>query len=254
MPRAQRCLSASALGHQRAPARLHLPSPPRPPPPHQTYLEQNEGPGLQHLALKTNDIIATMREMRARSEAGGFEFMPRPCDAYYRALPARIVSRLLGGGGGMRAWAAALRARRSPRAGGCPWRAPTAAPAPAPRAAAAAAGRPLSAAQYAALEELGILADKDDLGVLLQIFTKPLGDRPTIFIEIIERVGCTKDAPAPAPAPEPAAGAKFVPAALEAAAHGAGDIVARHADGTALEQAAGCGGLAGATLARYSCR
>lgn len=60
----------------------------------QTYLEQNEGPGLQHLALKTNDIIATMREMRARSEAGGFEFMPRLGDAYYRALPARIVSRL----------------------------------------------------------------------------------------------------------------------------------------------------------------
>jgi 4-hydroxyphenylpyruvate dioxygenase len=32
----------------------------------QTYLEQNEGPGLQHLALKTNDIFHTMREMRAR--------------------------------------------------------------------------------------------------------------------------------------------------------------------------------------------
>ncbi|KAI3955582.1 hypothetical protein MKX01_034904 [Papaver californicum] len=39
-------------------------------------------------------------------------------------------------------------------------------------------------------EELGILFDKDDQGVLLQIFTKPLGDRPTIFLEIIQRVGC----------------------------------------------------------------
>ena len=39
-------------------------------------------------------------------------------------------------------------------------------------------------------KELGILVDKDDQGVLLQIFTKPLGDRPTVFIEIIQRVGC----------------------------------------------------------------
>ncbi|KAI3943558.1 hypothetical protein MKW92_024456 [Papaver armeniacum] len=39
-------------------------------------------------------------------------------------------------------------------------------------------------------EELGILVDRDDQGVLLQIFTKPVGDRPTIFIEIIQRLGC----------------------------------------------------------------
>ncbi|XP_061342768.1 4-hydroxyphenylpyruvate dioxygenase [Gastrolobium bilobum] len=39
-------------------------------------------------------------------------------------------------------------------------------------------------------EELGILVDKDDQGTLLQIFTKPVGDRPTIFIEIIQRIGC----------------------------------------------------------------
>jgi len=58
----------------------------------QTYLEQNEGPGLQHLALKTNDIISTMREMRARSHCGGFEFMPRLPESYYRTLPERIVS------------------------------------------------------------------------------------------------------------------------------------------------------------------
>lgn len=125
----------------------------------QTYLEQNEGPGLQHLALKTNDILGTLREMRARSEAGGFEFMPRPNDAYYRALPERI-------------------------------------------------GDALTPEQYAEVEELGVLADKDDQGVLLQIFTKPLGDRATIFIEIIERVGCTRVlSPAPShlrpPLPRP---------------------------------------------------
>lgn len=71
-------------------------SPPHPkpcPPACQTYLEQNEGPGLQHLALKTNDIIATLRQMRAVGERGGFEFMRRPCDAYYRNLPKKIVSR-----------------------------------------------------------------------------------------------------------------------------------------------------------------
>ncbi|XVE72338.1 hypothetical protein DITRI_Ditri11bG0031700 [Diplodiscus trichospermus] len=39
-------------------------------------------------------------------------------------------------------------------------------------------------------EELGILVDRDDRGTLLQIFTKPVGDRPTIFIEIIQRIGC----------------------------------------------------------------
>ena len=41
--------------------------------------------------------------------------------------------------------------------------------------------------------ELGILADRDDQGVLLQIFTKPVGDRSTLFLEIIQRVGCDKD-------------------------------------------------------------
>jgi len=40
------------------------------------------------------------------------------------------------------------------------------------------------------LEELGILADADDEGVLFQIFTNPIGDRPTFFIEIIQRIGC----------------------------------------------------------------
>ena len=56
----------------------------------QTYLEQNEGPGLQHLALKTDDIFSTLRLMSARSAAGGFEFMPRASDKYYRNLPDKI--------------------------------------------------------------------------------------------------------------------------------------------------------------------
>ena len=50
----------------------------------QTFLEQNEGPGLQHLALKTDDIFHTLRELRRRSDAGGFDFMPPASDAYYR--------------------------------------------------------------------------------------------------------------------------------------------------------------------------
>ena len=40
------------------------------------------------------------------------------------------------------------------------------------------------------MEKLGILADADDEGILLQLFTKPIGDRPTFFIEIIQRIGC----------------------------------------------------------------
>ena len=115
----------------------------------QTYLEQNEGAGLQHLALKTDDIVATLREMRARSECGGFEFMPKPDAAYYKELPNRI-------------------------------------------------GAVLPLEKYKECDELGILVDIDDQGVLLQIFTKPLGDRPTVFIEIIERLclsagGATED-------------------------------------------------------------
>eukprot|EP00887_Chlorella_sp_A99_P002914 scaffold6.g2914.t1 len=98
----------------------------------QTFLEQNEGPGLQHIALKTDDIFATMRAMRARSALGGFEFMPRP----------------------------------SGEAGG-----------------------------WTAVEELGLLVDRDDQGILIQVFTRPLGDRPTVFVEIIERV-CTVPAAA----------------------------------------------------------
>jgi 4-hydroxyphenylpyruvate dioxygenase len=51
-------------------------------------------------------------------------------------------------------------------------------------------GDKLSQEQYERLQKLGILADADDEGILLQIFTKPIGDRPTFFFEIIQRVGC----------------------------------------------------------------
>jgi len=107
----------------------------------QTYLEHNEGPGLQHLALICSDIFSTLKEMRMRSDIGGFEFMPKPPPTYYKNLRNRAAD-------------------------------------------------VLTEKQMDECEELGILVDRDDQGVLLQIFTKPLGDRPTIFIEIIQRVGC----------------------------------------------------------------
>ncbi|KAL7086532.1 hypothetical protein ACP275_13G007500, partial [Erythranthe tilingii] len=107
----------------------------------QTYLEHNEGAGVQHLALVSEDIFKTLREMRKMSCIGGFDFMPSPPPTYYRNLKSR-------------------------------------------------AGDVLSDEQIEECEELGILVDRDDQGTLLQIFTKPVGDRPTIFIEIIQRVGC----------------------------------------------------------------
>ena len=51
-------------------------------------------------------------------------------------------------------------------------------------------GSSLSEDQYSRIEQLGLLADEDDQGVLLQVFTKPVGDRATLFLEIIQRVGC----------------------------------------------------------------
>ncbi|XP_051152022.1 4-hydroxyphenylpyruvate dioxygenase [Andrographis paniculata] len=107
----------------------------------QTYLEHNEGAGVQHLALTSEDIIRTLKEMRQRSSVGGFEFMPSPPPTYYRNVKNR-------------------------------------------------AGDVLTDEQIAECERLGILVDRDDQGTLLQIFTKPVGDRPTIFIEIIQRIGC----------------------------------------------------------------
>jgi 4-hydroxyphenylpyruvate dioxygenase len=99
------------------------------------YLEYHRGPGVQHLALATSDILTTVDVLRAR----GIEFLPTP-DAYYTdpALRARI--------GEVRRPVEELRSR-------------------------------------------GILVDRDEDGYLLQIFTKPLGDRPTVFFEFIERHG-----------------------------------------------------------------
>lgn len=94
----------------------------------QTYLEHNEGAGVQHLALVSENIFRTLREMRKRSGIGGFEFMPSPPPTYYRNLKSR-------------------------------------------------AGDVLSDEQIKECEELGILVDRDEQGTLLQIFTKPVGDR-----------------------------------------------------------------------------
>ena len=107
----------------------------------QTYLEFNEGPGIQHIALKTADIFATMTELRKRTLCGGFAFMPKPSADYYKNLPKKF-------------------------------------------------GKDLTDEQYKLLEEMGLLADRDEEGILLQVFTKPLGDRSTLFIEVIQRIGC----------------------------------------------------------------
>jgi 4-hydroxyphenylpyruvate dioxygenase len=112
----------------------------------QTYLEQNDGPGLQHLALKTDDVFATVRAMRAHGGGrGGFEFQAPASAEYYQNMKARVGEDAL------------------------------------------------SPEQFAQVQELGLLVDRDDQGVLVQIFTKPLGDRPTVFIEIIQRVGCARE-------------------------------------------------------------
>jgi len=102
------------------------------------YLEFYEGPGVQHLALATDDIIKTVSMLRAR----GVEFLPPPPKSYYEAIPARL-------GAHMEMMKEDLRE----------------------------------------LEKLSILVDADEEGYLLQIFTKPLQDRPTLFFEIIQRMG-----------------------------------------------------------------
>jgi 4-hydroxyphenylpyruvate dioxygenase len=99
------------------------------------YLEFYGGPGAQHVALATNDIVGTVDALRAE----GVSFLSTP-DSYYSdpALRARI--------GEVRV--------------------------------------PIEE-----LQRRGILVDRDEDGYLLQIFTKPLGDRPTVFFELIERHG-----------------------------------------------------------------
>ncbi|MFC1405519.1 MULTISPECIES: 4-hydroxyphenylpyruvate dioxygenase [Streptacidiphilus] len=97
------------------------------------YLEFYGGPGVQHLALATGDIVGSVRAMREM----GVEFLDTP-DSYYDTLGE--------------------------------WVGDTRVP-------------------VETLRELKILADRDEDGYLLQIFTKPLQDRPTVFFELIERHG-----------------------------------------------------------------
>ncbi len=97
------------------------------------YLEFYGGPGVQHIALATDDIVASVQAMRA----SGVEFLSTP-DTYYDAMGD---------------WLGETR---------------------------------VSLDQ---LRELKILADRDEDGYLLQIFTKPVQDRPTVFFELIERHG-----------------------------------------------------------------
>ena len=99
------------------------------------YLDYYGGPGAQHLALATDDILATVDVLRSK----GIQFLDTP-DSYYEdpELRSRIAN------------------VRVP---------------------------------VAELQSRGILFDRDEDGYLLQIFTKPIGDRPTVFFELIERHG-----------------------------------------------------------------
>ncbi len=97
------------------------------------YLDFYEGEGVQHIAIATKDIVATVRQLMAR----GVEFLKVP-DSYYNDLFERVGT---------------------------------------------------IEEDIAPLRELGILVDRDDEGYLLQLFTKPVEDRPTMFFEIIQRKG-----------------------------------------------------------------
>ncbi len=97
------------------------------------YLDAYHGPGVQHIACATDDIVRTVTALRDQ----GVDFLTVP-QSYYDELPARIGS---------------------------------------------------IDEQFDTLAGLGILVDRDDEGYLLQIFTKPVQDRPTLFFEIIQRKG-----------------------------------------------------------------
>jgi 4-hydroxyphenylpyruvate dioxygenase len=97
------------------------------------YLDFFRGPGVQHIAMNTGDIVKTVRTLRDN----GVGFLRVP-DTYYDALPGRVGK---------------------------------------------------IDEDYKIIRDLGILVDRDEDGYLLQIFTKPVEDRPTLFFEIIERHG-----------------------------------------------------------------
>ena len=97
------------------------------------YLEFYGGPGVQHIAVQTPDIVEAVRALKER----GVRFLATPT-TYYDDVVDRVGE---------------------------------------------------IHADHGDLAELGILVDRDDEGYLLQIFTKPIGDRPTVFYEFIERHG-----------------------------------------------------------------
>ena len=97
------------------------------------YLDYYRGPGVQHIAVATDDIVKTVRALKSR----GVEFLQVP-QVYYDTVLQRVGK---------------------------------------------------IDEEIAPLAELGILVDSDDEGYLLQIFTKPVQDRPTLFYEIIQRKG-----------------------------------------------------------------
>ena len=100
----------------------------------QEYLDYYKGAGAQHIALLTDDIVATVKALRA----GGVEFLDAP-RSYYEGLLDRVGT---------------------------------------------------IDEDLDTLASLDILVDADEEGYLLQIFTKPVEDRPTLFYEIIQRKGC----------------------------------------------------------------
>lgn len=97
------------------------------------YLDFYDGPGVQHIALITGDIIDTVDKLRAN----GCEFLTIP-HTYYQDLTERVG---------------------------------------------------VIKEKIEDLQRLGILVDRDDEGYLLQIFTRPIQDRPTVFFEVIQRRG-----------------------------------------------------------------
>ncbi len=107
------------------------------------YLEWHDmTPGVQHLALRTNDELASVAELRRR----GVDFLSLP-DTYYQLVWDRVNKVLIEN------------------------------------------GHEAVQEDHEKIKDLGILVDADDEGYLLQLFTKPLQDRPTLFFEIISRRG-----------------------------------------------------------------
>ncbi|MFT5279073.1 MAG: 4-hydroxyphenylpyruvate dioxygenase, partial [Bacteroidia bacterium] len=102
------------------------------------YLDFYEGSGVQHIAVATDDILATVTDLRSR----GIEFLSTPPKEYYDDIPARLGEHMK-----------------------------------------------VVKEDLNEVAKLGILVDSDEEGYLLQIFTKPIEDRPTLFFEIIQRMG-----------------------------------------------------------------